>query len=71
MCHYYYYFCVTIIIIFVSLLLLNWKNKIGYKITFATAQAPAPRKIEQQTQGSNLRFTAPLNPFNFLVSNTV
>ena len=40
-------------------------------IAYATPQAPAPRKIEKQTEGSNQILTAPVNPCNVPVSNTV
>ena len=40
-------------------------------IAYATIQAPAPRKTDNEIQGSNQRLIAPLNPSNVPVSNTV
>ena len=47
------------------------KNKKLFIISYATPQAPAPCKTEKQIQGSNQRLTAPLNPSNIPVSNSV
>ena len=48
------------------------KNEIDLKIACATLQAHVQRKQnENQTQGSNQRLTARLNPSNVPVSNTV
>ena len=48
-----------------------WKTML-FISAFATSQAHAPRKIEENTiHGRNQRLTAPLNPSSFLVSNKV
>ena len=57
-----FYLIISIIIIIIiktSSTGPSGKNKILYKIAYATPQAPEPRKTEKQTQWSNQRLTAP------------
>ena len=47
------------------------KTNMFTKLAYETPHAPQTRKTERQTQGSNQLLTAPLNPSNVSVSNTV
>ena len=62
---------IIVVIIKTSSTFPSWKNKIVYKLHTQSHKHLRHGKTEKQTQGSNERLTAPLNPSNFPVSNTV